>query len=649
MVDEETQSPRPAEQNLYKRLSAQLESSHAPGLSLTTKDGNGNPPPKDQGPAFTVSHYAGQVSYDLTGTLMRNRDSLPHNLLLTMKSSESVLLRQLFQAKLSQTGSLLPAAQGHAALRGPKAALLLRKGPPAAAPTSTPGGGGEELHHPEPRQPRRYQELTKILKRKGPGSFLQRLERCGPVTAAVQLRPQLTSCHLPLEGLRTVEGWLWLGGRRVHIVPGNRAKRSRASRTAEQNSVDSAAAADVMGTWVVVVVVVKVVVVLVVKVVVVVENVELVEGAPQNKELTSLADRGPQSLKDEWTKDCEEQGLKADDMAKRRKTKSTMDKLRELNDELLKKSTYMEPCITPTPSAWMSWRRRLKRKEDHSSMRAGRGAEDMGLHTYDQLVLQNASDIARESDRLRCYGNGPPLGERPEPVVVVMVVVVVEVVLVVVMVIMVVVVVEAELGVVEKAGKAHDGGGGGGRLIRHFRSSSVPTPLAMENMVRSAGIMPVKKWRTTTPPPRPSTATTDDGAAGGGGAGLASPRKQPPPKPKRDPNTRLSASYEVVSAGLATLVPREIPTTPEAVLSPAGGPGGAGSPPKTQLSPTDPAGNGGGFPRGSALSAPAPTAAERCSEVGLGESEPVAAATEEVRVSDRKPLSGGKGKWEGGR
>lgn len=61
LLDEESQSPRPAEQTLYKRLSAQLESSPGHGLSLTTKDGNGNPPPKDQGPAFTVNHYARQV------------------------------------------------------------------------------------------------------------------------------------------------------------------------------------------------------------------------------------------------------------------------------------------------------------------------------------------------------------------------------------------------------------------------------------------------------------------------------------------------------------------------------------------------------------------------------------------------------------
>lgn len=63
-----------------------------------------------------------------------------------------------------------------------------------------------------------------------------------------------------------------------------------------------------------------------------------------------------------------------------------------------------------------------QQKEECSIQRFLQGAEDMGLRTYDQLVIQNASDIARESDRLRCHsllntlGNSPPLGERPEPV-----------------------------------------------------------------------------------------------------------------------------------------------------------------------------------------------------------------------------------------
>lgn len=126
----------------------------------------------------------------------------------------------------------------------------------------------------------------------------------------------------------------------------------------------------------------------------------------------------------------------------------------------------------------------------------------------------------------------------------------------------------------EKTGKFHDGPvNGGNRVIRHFRSSSVPIPLAMENMVHSS-VSP------STKPALQQVAHTN--ADGTGGVGLSSPRKQPPPKPKRDPNTRLSASYEAVSAGLV-MAAKESPT-PEGCGSPAG------SPPKSQLSPTDPAG-----------------------------------------------------------
>jgi len=51
-------------------------------------------------------------------------------------ASESVLLQQLFQSKLTPTGSLVPAAHGRAGLRGPKAALLLHRRPPAAPITA---------------------------------------------------------------------------------------------------------------------------------------------------------------------------------------------------------------------------------------------------------------------------------------------------------------------------------------------------------------------------------------------------------------------------------------------------------------------------------------------------------------------------------
>lgn len=126
---------------------------------------------------------------------------------------------------------------------------------------------------------------------------------------------------------------------------------------------------------------------------------------------------------------------------------------------------------------------------------------------------------------------------------------------------------------VEKTGKVFEGPVNvNGRVIRHFRSSSVPTPLAMENLVLSSS-PPIKTALQQI------SHTNEEVVAVGS---LSSPRKQPPPKPKRDPNTRLSASYETVSASL-TMAAKESPT-PEGCGSPSG------SPPKSQLSPTDPAG-----------------------------------------------------------
>lgn len=43
----------------------------------------------------------------------------------------------------------------------------------------------------------------------------------------------------------------------------------------------------------------------------------------------------------------------------------------------------------------------IKQQEVTSIKSFLQNAEDMGLKTYDDLVIQNASDIARENDRLR--------------------------------------------------------------------------------------------------------------------------------------------------------------------------------------------------------------------------------------------------------
>lgn len=52
-------------------------------------------------------------------------------------------------------------------------------------------------------------------------------------------------------------------------------------------------------------------------------------------------------------------------------------------------------------------------QEDASSFRSFlQYVEDSGLRTYDGLVIQNASDISRESDRIRNQANWAYLQEK---------------------------------------------------------------------------------------------------------------------------------------------------------------------------------------------------------------------------------------------
>ncbi|XP_077583589.1 unconventional myosin-XVI isoform X1 [Stigmatopora nigra] len=513
ILDEESQSIRPTEQNLYKRLSGQLESNRTHGLSFTTKDGNGNPSPKDQGPSFIVRHYTGQIVYDLTGSLVKNKDSLPQNILFTMKSSESVLLRQLFQAKLTQTGSLVPVAPSRMGLRGPKGALMLNRMPP-------------------PQTHRGYHELNKVLKKKGSNSFLQRLERCGPITVAVQLSNSLSEVINKLQAST------------AHFV-----ECIRPNATGRPDIFDSPRVAAQL------------------RHVGVLDMVRAIRyGYPMRLSfpgfLSRYKDLVVPTLGNKKKLSSEEKCRCVLEMTKLQGWQMGTSKVflkywqaDQLNDRCYQLRKKIITC-QKVMRGWlvrqrMRHRLSLQPKDGGSMQRFLQGAEDMGLHTYDRLVIQNASDIARESDRLRCHtllGSSPPLGERPEPVGK-----------------------EEEQPtkrIIEKVGKVHEVYLNGGiRAIRHFRSSSVPLPLSVEKT-------PLKPT-----PPQGTHTNVENGTS----CAAFSPRKQPPPKPKRDPNTRLSASYDVVSAGLVMAV-KESPT-PEGYASPAG------SPPKSQLSPTDPAGS----------------------------------------------------------
>uniref|UniRef100_A0A673KF40 Unconventional myosin-XVI-like n=1 Tax=Sinocyclocheilus rhinocerous TaxID=307959 RepID=A0A673KF40_9TELE len=470
IIDEESQSLRPCEVNLYKRLQIQLDSSGLDAVSLTTKDGNGNPPPKDQGPSFTVTHYAGKVTYDLTGSLDKNKDVLPQNILFVMKTSENVLIHQMFQCKLTQTGSLVPHHQ-RLKLRGPKGTLLNK------STTLNPA-----------RDAKKYVELNKLLKKKGATSFLQRLERCGPVTVAVQLRNSLCEINSKLQACTP------------HFV--QCVRPNNAGKPDVFDSFHVSSQLQYVG---------------------VLEMVRMIRyGYPVRLSFTSflsryrelvdtiLTDRKKASAEEKCRhilQHCKLQGWQMGN-SKVFLRYWQADHLNDRCHQLHRKIIVCQKVVR----GWLARqcaRRRLtsRQKEQCNIQRFLQGAEDLGMCAYDSLVIQNAADIARENDRLRGHISAPPLGERPEPV-----------------------------------------GRGGNRPLRHFRSSSVPLPLVMDSLVHSSIGTSIKAAL------QPAPHSTEEG----NGGSLSSPRKQPPPKPKRDPNTRLSASYEAVSAGLS-IAPKDSP------------------------------------------------------------------------------------------
>ncbi|XP_046701110.1 unconventional myosin-XVI isoform X2 [Silurus meridionalis] len=513
ILDEESQSLRPSELNLYKRLQAQLDSTATDAVLLTTKDGNGNPPPKDQGPSFTVTHYAGKMNYDLTGSLERNRDALPQNILFVLKSSENVLVHQMFQCKLTRTGSLVPPNQ-RLQLRRSKGALVLHM--PSAA--STPGDA------------QKYLELKKLMKKKGATSFMQRLERCGPVTVAVQLRNSLSEISSKLQSCTP---------HFVHCV--------RPNSSGQADAFDSSLVSSQL------------------QYVGVLEMVRMIRyGYPVRMPFTGFLTRYRELV---------------DTTMMHRRTISTEEQCRHVlqhcklqgwqlgsskvflrywqADHLNDRCHQLHKKIVTCQKVARGWlvRHRVRGKLNYQQREQCnvqmflQGAEDLGLRIYDSLVIQNAADIARENDRLRGHVITSPLGERPEPVGTED---------------------DSPRRPAEKSGRACDSvGRAGNRPIRHFRSSSVPIPLVIDNLVHS----------NIGPSIKPAFQSVTHSSEEGGSGGLSSPRKQPPPKPKRDPNTRLSASYEAVSAGLS-IAPKDSPA--ESQVSPSG------SPPKTQLSPNDP-------------------------------------------------------------
>ncbi|XP_042317016.1 neuronal tyrosine-phosphorylated phosphoinositide-3-kinase adapter 2 isoform X2 [Sceloporus undulatus] len=138
--------------------------------------------------------------------------------------------------------------------------------------------------------------------------------------------------------------------------------------------------------------------------------------------------------------------------------------------------------------------------------------EDMGMKAYDGLVIQNASDIARENDRMRNETNLAYLKEKNEKR-------------------------RKQEEAIKRLGGEVVRGNEGNYVGKHFRMGFMTMPAPQDRLPH-----PCSSGFSVRSQSLHSVGGTDD-------ENSSCSRKQPPPKPKRDPNTKLSTSSETVNAG----------------------------------------------------------------------------------------------------
>ncbi|XP_066574205.1 myosin-IIIa [Amia ocellicauda] len=93
LLDEESRFPQATDQTLVEKFEDNLKSKNFWR-------------PKRVDLSFGIHHYAGKVLYNASGFLAKNRDTLPADIVLLLRSSENDLIRKLVTNPLTKTGNL---------------------------------------------------------------------------------------------------------------------------------------------------------------------------------------------------------------------------------------------------------------------------------------------------------------------------------------------------------------------------------------------------------------------------------------------------------------------------------------------------------------------------------------------------------------
>ncbi|XP_047599156.1 myosin-IIIa isoform X4 [Lutra lutra] len=93
LLDEESRFPKATDQTLVEKFEGNLKSQYFWR-------------PKRMELSFGIHHYAGKVLYNARGFLAKNRDTLPTDIVLLLRSSENSVIRQLVNHPLTKTGNL---------------------------------------------------------------------------------------------------------------------------------------------------------------------------------------------------------------------------------------------------------------------------------------------------------------------------------------------------------------------------------------------------------------------------------------------------------------------------------------------------------------------------------------------------------------